>query len=564
MLLKKVNAAPSVSSKPTSTDLVPTGTSSHASSTQSNTIKDIVSAKPSSAKVAESFLENATFEEQFRSYSTLGFAISPSGQIVGDPEQYFKHQHGNTTKLPRSQEEKEESVQSSKRKRIETASLSSHADDIENWRGPWRKPEPVLHVLPEQVATEVSHPKPVSDHTASHTISPSTTTSKAKSGTMALLSAGAAQSTGNFATGAAVYEVVNDSVSSTPALKGISSSFHGGQVIDYQGRSWFEPPPGLHVENELDHECFLPKKSKYKFTNHTKGVQHISFFPHTGHLLLSASMDASCMIFSTGKDKHQLMRKYIGHSAAVRQSVFRPSDGHRFMSMSYDKSSIVWDSETGHCIRKFSFESNPLCGSWYPRDENLVLFGTNHRKILQYDLRVKEDDPVLIYDYHLGPVNTLLFFNDGNSFVSTSDDKKMLVWDFNAPVPTNYISDPSMFSITNTYLASDESFFVAQASNNEISIYNAGEKVSLNKKRNFKGHLTAGYACGLSISPDKKFLASGDGEGSLFFWDFHTSKMIKKVQNVHSNGPCISVAWHPLEPSTVATAGWDGVIQIHQ
>jgi pre-mRNA-processing factor 17 len=171
---------------------------------------------------------------------------------------------------------------------------------------------------------------------------------------------------------------------------------------------------------------------------------------------------------------------------------------------------------------------------------------------------------VLTYDYHLGPVNTVLFFNDGNSFVSTSDDKKMLVWDFNAPVPTNYISDPSMFSITNTCLASDESCFVVQASNNEISIYNSGEKVSLNKKRTFKGHLTAGYACGLSLSPDKKFLASGDGEGSLFFWDFHSSKLLKKVPNVHRNGPCISVAWHPLEPTTVATAGWDGVIQIHQ
>ncbi|CAN0410613.1 unnamed protein product, partial [Hapterophycus canaliculatus] len=30
----------------------------------------------------------------------------------------------------------------------------------------------------------------------------------------------------------------------------------------------------------------------------------------------------------------------------------------------------------------------------------------------------------------------------------------------------------------------------------------------------------------------------------------------------HDDGPCIDVAWHPLEPSWVATAGWDGVIKL--
>ena len=61
-----------------------------------------------------------------------------------------------------------------------------------------------------------------------------------------------------------------------------------------------------------------------------------------------------------------------------------------------------------------------------------------------------------------------------------------------------------------------------------------------------------------------KYLASGDGEGSIYFWDFHTSKLLKQMSNIHKNGPCSALAWHPLDPTMIASAGWDGIIQIHQ
>ena len=35
----------------------------------------------------------------------------------------------------------------------------------------------------------------------------------------------------------------------------------------------------------------------------------------------------------------------------------------------------------------------------------------------------------------------------------------------------------------------------------------------------------------------------------------------RKLQ-AHDNGPCICVVWHPLVPSWVFTAGWDGLIKM--
>lgn len=78
----------------------------------------------------------------------------------------------------------------------------------------------------------------------------------------------------------------------------------------------------------------------------------------------------------------------------------------------------------------------------------------------------------------------------------------------------------------------------------------------------FRGHITAGFACAPTVSPDGAWVASGDGEGGLWFWDWKTTKMMKKIPRAHEGGPSIGMAWHPLQPSWVASCGWDGIIKL--
>lgn len=90
-----------------------------------------------------------------------------------------------------------------------------------------------------------------------------------------------------------------------------------------------------------------------------------------------------------------------------------------------------------------------------------------------------------------------------------------------------------------------------------------------NRKKRFKGHTSAGYACQLTFSPDGQFLASGDAEGRVFFWDWKGCKNLRTLQvsafikhvQAHDN-VVISVDWHPVEASKFATASWDGSIKI--
>ena len=115
-----------------------------------------------------------------------------------------------------------------------------------------------------------------------------------------------------------------------------TTKFHGGEEVDYQGRSWMHPPSGVRP-GDGDHECFIPKKCVKKYAGHTKGVHAIEFMPKTGkwwrgggdgrlvcdcvcgagHLILSASIDGKCKIWDVYGDR-SLKRTYAGHNEAIR------------------------------------------------------------------------------------------------------------------------------------------------------------------------------------------------------------------------------------------------------
>jgi len=59
----------------------------------------------------------------------------------------------------------------------------------------------------------------------------------------------------------------------------------------------------------------------------------------------------------------------------------------------------------------------------------------------------------------------------------------------------------------------------------------------------------------MAFSPDGQYIASGDQDGNVWFWDWKTTKNLRTFK-AHDK-VCAGVAWHPIEPSKVATCGWD-------
>eukprot|EP00602_Paraphysomonas_sp_CaronLab_P007649 CAMPEP_0185024920 /NCGR_PEP_ID=MMETSP1103-20130426/8081_1 /TAXON_ID=36769 /ORGANISM="Paraphysomonas bandaiensis, Strain Caron Lab Isolate" /LENGTH=589 /DNA_ID=CAMNT_0027558009 /DNA_START=42 /DNA_END=1811 /DNA_ORIENTATION=- len=498
-------------------------------------------------QIEETAIEDWTFNEQYQTYQRSGFAMdSSSNAVLGDYEAYVQS-NGDTAQTVRVKKTKKE-----KRKRGEQELADAAAEIGDGLDGPWA-PEPKTE---EEIVEEVQEVTPeVVEDTVTEDTKPEAEEPQLPAN-MHIVEPDEEEE---------MWERVNErkiSYTLPPRpnrgsyINEAKSTFHGGELFDYQGRSWVTPPSGIRP-GDGDHECFIPKKCIKKYTGHTKGVQAIEFFPGTGHLILSASLDGKCKIWDVYGDRN-VKRTYVGHNEAVR-SIHMSNDGMMFLSSAFDRYIRLWDTETGQVKGTFSNRKMAYQVKFYPNDNNIFLAAASDNKIYQWDART--GGVVQEYNYHLQPCSTITFFDEGRRFVSTSDDKKILVWEYDIPVPIKYIQDPTMHSVPSVTLSPSGTHFAGQSMDNSIVVYQCGEKVKQLRRRVFRGHSNSGYACQVGFSPNEKFLISGDAQGKLHVWDWKTTKPFRKFQ-AHDSGPCMGAIWHPLQPSWIATCGWDGLIKL--
>ena len=343
-----------------------------------------------------------------------------------------------------------------------------------------------------------------------------------------------------------------------------TSTFHGSQQYDYQGRTYMHVPQDLDVDLRKEVGSitnYVPKRQIFAWKNHTKAITALRLIPQSSHLLLSGSADTSIKLWDCYHER-ELLRSYSGHSKALSDLSFN-HDGTKFVSASWDRMMKLWDTETGQCISKYTTGKTPHVAKFNStahEHTNEFLAGMSSGQILQFDTRAGTEI-VQDYNHHLAAVNTIEYIEDGNRFMTTSDDKSVRAWDWSIPVPVKYIMpEVDSFPLTRSAVHPSGKYAVYQSSNNEALVYSTGEKIRQSRKKFFRGHHTAGTAIDISVSPDGQFLASGDSAGYLVVWDWKTCKMLHKVKA--GSEPLTCVAWSQQETSKVFTGSHDGQIRL--
>lgn len=359
------------------------------------------------------------------------------------------------------------------------------------------------------------------------------------------------------------------------------SEFVGSEEFDYLGRTYMNIPKDLDISLTKDagsQECFVPKRRIHRWNGHMGGVNCLRFFPNSGHVLLSGGNDTQIKIWDCHRNNREQLRTIHGHTKAVKDLSFN-NDGTKFLSAAYDRTIKLWDTETGKLIRRFkaptssrkNATANAVRFNPNQSDADSFVSAMSDNTILQWDSRISSKasgssanneefstEVVQTYDHHLGPVNSLTFVDENQRFMSSSDDKTLLVWDWGINVPIKYISDPAQHAMPCVSLHPSAKYVAAQSMDNRILVFGATGKFRQNRKKEFIGHQNAGYPINVAFSPDGKYLMSGDAKGYAYFWDWKTTQVKSKFKASEEVVTCIES--HPQETSKVAIAGKESMI----
>ncbi|KHN81906.1 Pre-mRNA-processing factor 17 [Toxocara canis] len=468
--------------------------------------------------VETAHVDSFQFDQQIRAFDTLGYARDPSAdqsnKYIGDVQRAKEKQGASLVEGEKTGGEK--------RKRVR----NMDASDVNGYTGPWaRFEDEELVSKPEgELAKEMEE-----------------IVRKRQKNSRAGRRAAEQQQQGNFDE---------------------ASTLHLKEPEDYQGRSFMHAPQYIGVnlrEEHVPERCFIPKKQIHIYRGHNKGINCIRWFPKSAHLFLSASMDSKIKLWEV-YGKRSVVRTYAGHKMSVKDVTFN-NDGTEFLSASFDRFIKLWDTETGEVKQRFHTGHIPFCVRFNPDEDkqNMFLSGMQNKKILQWDTRTGEI--VQEYDRHLGIVNSITFFDKNRRFCSTSDDKSIRIWEWEIPVDTKLIQNAGLHSIPTMTKSPTEKWIVGQSMDNRIVLFQLiDDKLRFAKKKAFKGHNVAGYACSVDFSPDMSFLTSGDADGKVFIWDWRNHKIVARWK---AHDECvISTLWHPHETSRIVTGSWDSQIKM--
>uniref|UniRef100_A0ACB8G5L7 WD repeat-containing protein 25 n=1 Tax=Sphaerodactylus townsendi TaxID=933632 RepID=A0ACB8G5L7_9SAUR len=135
----------------------------------------------------------------------------------------------------------------------------------------------------------------------------------------------------------------------------------------------------------------------------------------------------------------------------------------------------------------------------------------------------------------------IMFLPEGKEFFTSTDvvsqdsaDRTIMAWDFQTGAKiSNQIFHERYTCPCLTHHPKD-SIFVAQTNGNYMALFSSLRPYRINKRKRYEGHKVEGFAVGCEFSPDGTLLVTGSSEGKVFFYSYHTSRIVRMLS---AHGP---------------------------
>ncbi|XP_041332299.1 WD repeat-containing protein 25 [Pyrgilauda ruficollis] len=311
----------------------------------------------------------------------------------------------------------------------------------------------------------------------------------------------------------------------------------------------------------------VPKSLIFYMSKHSGPVNEIQWCPvrEQSHMLLSASMDKTVKVWDA-VDTGCCLKTYSCHSCAVRAAQWS-SCGRRILSGGFDSMLHLTDVETGKQIFSSKTEFRISALKFHPTESNVFICGGFSPEVKAWDLRTSK--VLRVYKASVQQTLDILFLPEGREFLTSTDavsrdsaDRTIIAWDFQSAAKISNQIFHERYTCPSLTLHPKESVFVAQTNGNYMALFSAQRPYRINKKKRYEGHKVEGFAVGCEFSPDGTLLVTGSSDGKVFFYNYHTSRIIRTL-SAHKEA-CVSAIFHPVLPSLLATCDWAGEIKIWQ
>lgn len=311
----------------------------------------------------------------------------------------------------------------------------------------------------------------------------------------------------------------------------------------------------------------IPKSLVFHMFKHSSPVNEIQWCPvrEQSHMLLSASMDKTIKIWDA-VDTGCCLKTFSCHSCAVRAAQWS-SCGRRILSGGFDSMLHLTDVETGKQIFSSKNEFRISALKFHPTDSNIFVCGGFSPEVKAWDVRTCK--VTRVYKAAVQQTLDILFLTEGKEFLTSTDavsrdsaDRTIIAWDFESAAKISNQIFHERYTCPSLALHPRESVFVAQTNGNYMALFSSQRPYRINKKKRYEGHKVEGFAVCCEFSPDGTLLVTGSSHGKVFFYNYHTARIIRTL-SAHKEA-CVSAKFHPVLPSLLATCDWTGEIKVWQ
>ncbi|ONI13003.1 hypothetical protein PRUPE_4G196900 [Prunus persica] len=284
------------------------------------------------------------------------------------------------------------------------------------------------------------------------------------------------------------------------------------------------------------------------------------------HLLASASMDQTICIWNVWSSDQKVARVLNFHNAAIKD-VKWSGQGLFVLSCGYDSSSKLVDVERGIETQVYKEDQVVSVVKFHPDNFNLFVSGGSKGGLRLWDVR----NGKVVHEYVRGhdPILDVEFTTNGKQIISSSDvsgrnlsENSIVVWDVSRQVPLSNQVYVEAYTCPCVRCHTFEPFFVAQSNGNYIAIFSSIPPFKLNKYKRYESHGVSGFPIKCVFSVDGEKLISGSSDGSIYFYDYRSSELVRKIKAYEQ--ACIDIAIHPSIPNVIASCSWNGEVSVFE